>query len=73
MMLQISSAWRQKGLTGHCFKYIDRPFASELRMWYETPDAHVPNEALMFLFIVTSCRRQTLCSPNLTKNADTNE
>ena len=22
----ISSAWRQKGLTGYCFKYIDRPF-----------------------------------------------
>ena len=21
-----SSAWRQKGLTGYCFKYIDRPF-----------------------------------------------
>ena len=21
-----SSAWRQKGLTGDCFKYIDRPF-----------------------------------------------
>ena len=22
----ISSAWRQEGLTGYCFKYIDRPF-----------------------------------------------
>ena len=22
----MSSAWRQKGLTGYCFKYIDRPF-----------------------------------------------
>ena len=22
----ISAAWRQKGLTGYCFKYIDRPF-----------------------------------------------
>ena len=22
----ISSAWRQKGITGYCFKYIDRPF-----------------------------------------------
>ena len=22
----ISSLWRQKGLTGYCFKYIDRPF-----------------------------------------------
>ena len=21
-----TSAWRQKGLTGYCFKYIDRPF-----------------------------------------------
>ena len=22
----ISSAWRQMGLTGYCFKFIDRPF-----------------------------------------------
>ena len=25
-MCKMSSAWRQKGPTGYCFKYIDRPF-----------------------------------------------
>ena len=25
-----SSAWRQRGLTGHCFKYIDRPICLQI-------------------------------------------
>ena len=37
--MDYSSAWRQKGLTGYCFKYMIYPFASELTncvlvIWY---------------------------------------
>ena len=40
-----SSAWRQKDLTGYCFKYIDRPFC------LRTDELYV---LIMFIDIQTS-------------------
>ena len=41
----ITSARRQKGLTGYCFKYIDRPF------YLQTDDKCLPRKFYLFIYL----------------------
>ena len=58
VLTTILSAWRQKGLTGYCFKYTDRPFCLQvddfcIDHWFRKYDPLlIYNECMYFLTVV---------------------